>query len=181
MLTLLILIIVIAAFFYYLYALNKKRVNHLISIAPDDLVHYKGINLVKNDENPLNQIGVDTKHPVHYIGVDKEHRVLFPESKFGNQQRYYLTATSFSPTLSTSDRPSENVKQAVNIKSTAYNDQSEHTNAYLILLKTDLTNAFKIEIKAQTHDINVLNQTYALSAAQLKSLREQMQKAQKGD
>ena len=177
MIIMILLIIVLAGFFFALYYVNQKRLQHLISIAPDDLVHYQGINLVKDSANSLGQIGMDAKHPVHYIGVDQQHRVLFPESKFGNRRRYYLTATSFSPKLSKTGQPRDHVKAAVNVKQTAYGDQArQSSHTYLTLLKSDFSDAFKVEIKAQVHDIHALNRTYALSAAQLKSLRNRITK-----
>lgn len=173
--TVIILIVILAIFFYYLHYINKKRLQHLIQIAPDDLVHYQGINLVQNELNPLDQIGMDRTHHVRYIGVDKQHRVLFPESKFGNRARYYLTSTSFSPKLSQSKNPKDNVKAAINVKGNAYtNNPRQSGQVFLTLIKNDFSNAFKIEIKAQQHDVNALNQTFALSAAQLKALRQQI-------
>lgn len=175
MLILIILIIVLAAFFYYLYYINQKRLQHLLKIAPDDLVHYQGINLIRDQYNPLNKIGMDKHHHIRYIGVDKQHRVLFPESKFGNQARYFLTSTSFSPKLSESNRPKDNVKAAINVKGAAYSDNaSQSGQVYLTLIKSDFSNAFKIAIKAQQHDVNLLNQNFALSALQLKELRKQI-------
>lgn len=177
MILVIILILVLAVFFYYLHYVNKKRLEHLIQIAPDDLVHYQGINLVHDNYNPLEKIGMDNKHHIRYIGVDKDHRVLFPESKFGNQARYYLTSTSFSPKLSDSGHPEDNVKAAINVKGAAYSDNnSQSGQVYLTLLKDDLSNAFKIAIKAQQADVNALNQTYALSAAQLKALKQHITK-----
>lgn len=175
MLILIILIIALAAFFYYLYYVNQKRLQHLIQIAPDDLVHYQGVNLVRNQYNPLNKIGMDKRHRIRYIGVDKQHRVLFPESKFGNRARYYLTSTSFSPKLSKSGHPNDNVKAAINVKGAAYSDNARQSGqVYLTLIKSDLSNAFKIAIKAQQHDVNLLNQNFALSALQLKELRKRI-------
>lgn len=180
MLVLIILIIVLAAFFYYLYYLNKKRLQHLIQIAPDDLVHYQGINLVRDQYNPLDKIGMDKEHHIRYIGVDKQHRVLFPESKFGNNARYYLTATSFSPKLSESEHPADNVRAAINVKGAAYSDNASQSGVvYLTLIKSDLSDAFKIAIKAQQHDVNLLNETFALSAAQLKDLRQKISQTNK--
>lgn len=164
------IIIVFGAFFGILHVVNQRRLKHLNAIAPDDLVSYKGINLVRDAQHPTNMIGDEKGHKIHYMGLDQHQRIVFPESKFGNQRRYYLMATSFNGQMSAQNEPMTNVKAAINIKNTGTLDE-QHTNVYLTLLRCDFQNAYKIELKAQNPDIAQINHYYCLKAAQLKKLR----------